>query len=77
MLENAAGVGNHSVCGPSGIWQITADATAKNIKTIAWMPPEGTVSKFGCCTQNQCWDGFKCVDYNSYYTIGSRTFVCR
>ncbi|MEM4263365.1 MAG: LamG domain-containing protein [Candidatus Woesearchaeota archaeon] len=80
LKQNAAGPGNHSVCGPDGIWLYTNDAKATFAKNISWDPSDygiTVISSAGCCRDDQCWNGFECVDEGTYYTIGEDAFVCR
>lgn len=77
---DAAGPGNHSVCGPGGVWLYTSDADATVAKSIIWDPSDyniNVLSTTGCCSDDQCWNGFDCVDSGNYYSIGGNAFVCR
>lgn len=77
---DAAGPGNHSVCDPGGVWLYTSDADATVAKSIIWDPLDYNIdvlSTTGCCSDDQCWDGFACVDEGNYYSIGDSAFVCR
>ncbi len=77
---DAAGPGNHSVCGPGGVWLYTNDADATVSKSIIWDPLDygiTVLSTTGCCSDDQCWDGFRCVDSGDYYSLGDSAFICR
>lgn len=77
---DAAGPGNHSVCGPGGVWLYVNDADATVAKSIIWDPLDyniNVLSATGCCSDDQCWDGFECVYSGNYYSIGDNAFVCR
>ncbi|MEM4282221.1 MAG: hypothetical protein QW559_01870 [Candidatus Woesearchaeota archaeon] len=58
-------------CNVSGAWKL-----GKAVKSnITWPPAKGETS-FGCCPENECWDGTRCVRLNTIKKTGVGAFVC-
>lgn len=65
---NARGAGLHVVCNPGGKWQFTNNSAATTSSEVSWDISGTNASQYGCCDEDQCWTGFKCVDIGDYYT---------
>ena len=70
VLLNGFQQGQHAYCAAAGIWNRSAELR-NSLKTFQWK--NIAAQKEECCTSDQCWDGFKCINDQSTSASGAAT----